>query len=84
MKHLDVVGAVIEYGGRILCMQRGVGKNAETSLKFEFPGGKVEPGESYPRALMRELSEEMDIDVQISEDDQHSYENGTWLIGGSA
>lgn len=69
MKHLDVVGAVIEYGGRILCMQRGIGKNTETSLKFEFPGGKVEPGETYPRALMRELSEEMNLSVSITEDD---------------
>ena len=69
MKHLDVVGAVIEYGGRILCMQRGVGRNAETSLKFEFPGGKVEPGETCPQALMRELSEELSMRVSISEAD---------------
>lgn len=69
MKHLDVVGAVIEYGGRILCMQRGVGRNAETSLKFEFPGGKMEPGETGPQALMRELSEELSMHVSITEAD---------------
>ncbi len=69
IKHLEVVGAVIEYGGRILCMQRGIGKYVETSLKFEFPGGKVEPGETHPQALMRELSEEMNIRVAITEAD---------------
>ena len=50
-------------------MQRGIGKYAETSMKFEFPGGKVEPGETHPQALMRELSEEMNIRVTITEAD---------------
>ena len=69
MKHLDVVGAVIVCGGRVLCMQRGEGKNPETSFKYEFPGGKMEPGESAPEALMRELSEELDITAKITEAD---------------
>ena len=69
MKHLEVVGAVIEYDGKILCMQRGIGKYPYVSMKYEFPGGKVEPGETHPQALMRELREEMNFVVDISEKD---------------
>ena len=69
MQHLEVVAAIIRYGDRFLCMQRDAGKHEYVSYKYEFPGGKVEPGESNPQALMRELSEEMDIRTDISEDD---------------
>ena len=69
MKHLEVVGAVIVYDGKVLCMQRGEGKYPYVSLKYEFPGGKVEAGETHPEALMRELREEMNFDVSITEDD---------------
>mgnify|MGYP001255386212 CR=1 FL=1 len=69
MKQLQVVGAIIEYQGKILCMQRNKGKYSYTSYKFEFPGGKVEEGEDGPSALMRELREEMAMEVSISEKD---------------
>ena len=69
MKHLEVVAGIIEYDNLILCMQRPVGKYDYVSLKYEFPGGKVEPGENNSQALMRELNEEMDMNVSISEDD---------------
>ena len=78
MKHYEVVAAVIEYDNKILCMQRGKAKFEYTSYKFEFPGGKVEVGEENHIALVRELSEEMDLNVTISEKDylltvEHTY-----------
>lgn len=69
MKHYEVVGAIIEYDGKILCMQRPVGKFDYTSLKYEFPGGKVEAGETNSEALMRELREEMEYVIDIKESD---------------
>ena len=69
MKELEVVAAIIEYDNKILCMQRNVSKYAYTSLKYEFPGGKVESGETNPEALERELREEMDMDVSITDKD---------------
>lgn len=69
MKHLEVVAAIITHEGRILCMQRPVGKYEYVSLKYEFPGGKVEEGESNHEALMRELREEMAMKTEISEED---------------
>ena len=69
MKELEVVAAIIEYEDKILCMQRNVSKYTYTSLKFEFPGGKVEQGETNPQALERELREEMDMYVHITDDD---------------
>ncbi len=69
MKHYEVVAAVIEYEGNILCMQRNKGKFDYVSYKFEFPGGKVEAGEENHSALERELREEMDMQISISEGD---------------
>ena len=69
MDHYRVVGAIIENKGQILCMQRGRGKFPSTDYKWEFPGGKIEAGETGPEALMRELREEMDFDIEITEDD---------------
>jgi 8-oxo-dGTP diphosphatase len=60
---LRVVAAVIERDGRILIGQRPVGKSHP--LEWEFPGGKVEAGESPRKALERELREELDIDARI-------------------
>ena len=69
MKHYEVVAAVIVFEDKILCMQRGEAKFEYVSYKYEFPGGKVEAGEENHIALSRELSEEMDLDVTISEKD---------------
>jgi 8-oxo-dGTP diphosphatase len=58
-----VVAAVIESGGLILIGQRRPGKWHE--LQWEFPGGKVEPGEQPEAALRRELGEELGISAEI-------------------
>ena len=57
-KHYHVVAAVIEVDGKMLCMQRGVTRYSYTSHLWEFPGGKIEPGETPEQALHRELLEE--------------------------
>ena len=61
-----VVAALIESGGRFLVGQRK--KNDRHGLKWEFPGGKVEHGESPRRALERELMEELGISATIGEE----------------
>ena len=66
-KHYNVVAAVIEVDGKVLCMQRGTTRYSYTSHLWEFPGGKIEPGETPEEALHRELLEEMDLDVQVHE-----------------
>jgi len=58
-----VVAAVIERDGQVLIGQRPAGKRH--GLKWEFPGGKVETGESPERALRRELEEELGIQAVI-------------------
>ena len=65
MKHLNVSGAILVNDGQILCAQRNTSKYEYTSLKFEFPGGKIEQGETPAQALHRELIEEMDVDIDV-------------------
>lgn len=60
---IDVVGAAIIRDGTVLCAQRSpVGPLAGM---WEFPGGKIEPGEAAPAALRRELREELRIEVEV-------------------
>jgi len=56
---IQVVAAIIEREGRILICRRT--REQSHALKWEFPGGKVEPGESPEQALTRELEEELGI-----------------------
>jgi 8-oxo-dGTP diphosphatase len=58
-----VVAAIIERGGRFLICRRKA--DQPHPLKWEFPGGKVEVGESPPQALRRELEEELAIHARI-------------------
>ena len=60
---LIVVAGVALRGGRVMLCQRR--PEAHNGLKWEFPGGKVEPGESPEEALARELREELDIGVRV-------------------
>lgn len=64
MKHIEVSAAILIYKDHILCTQRGEGKYKYVSFKYEFPGGKIEAGESPKGALRRELFEEMDVDIR--------------------
>ena len=68
MKHYQVVAAVIEFGNRFLCVERGKTRYAYTSFKYEFPGGKIEPGETAREALHREIIEELNYDVSVGEE----------------
>lgn len=63
MKTLDVVAAIIERDGHILLAQRP--EHADQPGLWELAGGKVEPGESQPQALIRELREELGIDAVV-------------------
>jgi 8-oxo-dGTP diphosphatase len=64
-RKIRVVGAMIEKDGRYLITQRS--PSASLPLLWEFPGGRVEPGETDEAALARELEEEMDISVRVGE-----------------
>ncbi len=66
MKQVTVVAAIIEKDNKVLCMQRGQDRHDYTSFKWEFPGGKIELGETNEQALTRELSEEMNLHVEIN------------------
>lgn len=62
---VDVVGAAILRDGTIFAARRGSGK-AQAGL-WEFPGGKIEPGETPEAALKRELKEELRIDARVTD-----------------
>ena len=64
-KHLEVVGAVFVQKGRVLAAKRGESKYAYVAHKYEFAGGKIEPGESPEQALVREIKEELCADIRI-------------------
>jgi 8-oxo-dGTP diphosphatase len=65
MKKIEVVAAVIQYKGKILAVQRGPAKYDYISEKWEFPGGKMEAGESQEQTIIREIKEELDMEISV-------------------
>lgn len=61
---MRVVAALVSRADRLLVCQRR--ENGPFPLKWEFPGGKVEKGEGYLRALQRELREELGVEIQFA------------------
>ena len=62
MKQIEVVAAIICHNNQYFATQRGYG---EFKDYWEFPGGKIEPGESQEEALKREIREELNTDINI-------------------
>ena len=61
-KQIEVVAAIIQKGNTILATQRGYG---DLKDGWEFPGGKVELGEAHDEALIREIKEELQADINV-------------------
>jgi len=64
MKKVEVVAAVITKDNKILCVQRGSHKYPYLAHKWEFPGGKMEKGESQEETIRREIKEELSLEIQ--------------------
>ena len=61
-KQIEVVAAVIRQGEAVFATQRGYGDFKDW---WEFPGGKIEPGETAEEALVREIREELDAEIRV-------------------
>lgn len=68
MKTVEVVAAIIINENKILCVQRSESKLPYISKKFEFPGGKMEAGETKPETIVREIKEELHINIDVQEE----------------
>ena len=64
MKKIEVVAAIIIRDGKVFATQRGYG---EWKDWWEFPGGKIEAGECPQEALVREIREELDAEIEVGE-----------------
>ena len=88
---IEVTAAILNNNGRLLIAQRK--ETGKLPNKWEFPGGKVEPGETPEECLKREMEEEFDIGVTIGEylgESIYKYDHGsikllayrtTWIAG---
>ena len=75
MKQIKVVAAIIKNEDKILATKRGYG---EFINMWEFPGGKIEPGETKKQALVREIKEELNIEINVDKfalDIEYQYTN---------
>ena len=64
MKNIKVVAAIIINNGKVFATQRGYGEFKDS---WEFPGGKIEIGETPEQALVREIQEELDTQINVKE-----------------
>ena len=64
MKIVNVVAAIIIQNNKLFATQRGYG---EFKDGWEFPGGKIEPGETPQEALVREIKEELNTEIKVGE-----------------
>lgn len=64
-KHLQVAAALIFENGKLLATKRGDSPYQYVAHKYEFAGGKIEAGERPEAAVLRELKEELDMDVRV-------------------
>lgn len=65
MKTIEVVAAIIQHDGKLFCAQRNSNNKDYLSYKYEFPGGKIELNETREIALLREIKEELDWNINI-------------------
>ena len=75
MKQIKVVAAIIQKENKILATKRGYG---EFINMWEFPGGKIESGETKKQALVREIKEELNIEINVDKfalDIEYQYPN---------
>jgi 8-oxo-dGTP diphosphatase len=78
---IEVVCALIIKDGKLLIVQHGA--NSHHPWKWEFPGGKIHPGETHSEALIREIQEELDIIIEVRESlipVTHHYSTHTILL----
>jgi 8-oxo-dGTP diphosphatase len=68
MKSIEVVAAIIQFNNKILCVQRGESKLEYISKKYEFPGGKMESGETKEETIKREILEELKMEITVEEE----------------
>lgn len=68
MKKVEVVAAIIIFDGKILCVQRNENKLPYISKKYEFPGGKMEAGETKEKTIKREILEELKMQIEVQEE----------------
>lgn len=80
---IEVSAAIIERNGKFLIAQRPANKSQ--GLKWEFPGGKAESGETAEESLVREIREELDIDIKVKAllgESIYEYPNGAIKLIG--
>lgn len=78
INQIEVTCAILLKGDKVLCAQRG--EEMSHPLKWEFPGGKIEGGESPEECLKREVKEELNLEIAVKmafKPNLHVYQTGT-------